>query len=139
MRSKIIQRILDQTPGDVDIFVNWYADLLVRINELIREKGISQTELSKKLNKQPSEISKWLSGGHNFTLRSLAKLSHELGEPLLEVPKRKVKEEIASEDLNNEWMVAQVEEQKIIHITRISKVTPTIIYNPVKQDKYAEC
>lgn len=45
--------------------------------------------MAEKLDKKPSEISKWLSGEHNFTLRSLAKLSAELGEALLEVPKKK--------------------------------------------------
>ena len=81
MRSKVFQRILDNTPKDVDIFVDWYAGLVVRINQLLRENNISK--------KEPSEISKWMSGEHNFTLRSLAKLSAELGEPLMEVPKRK--------------------------------------------------
>lgn len=93
MRSKTLQRILDNTPKDVDIFVDWYADLVVRINQLLREKNITKKELADKLEKQPSEISKWLSGEHNFTLRSLAKLSAELGEPLLEVPKKKVQTE----------------------------------------------
>jgi len=89
MRSKVFQRILDNTPKDVEIFVDWYADLVVRINQLIRENNISKKELAEKMGKKPSEISKWLNGEHNFTLRSLAKLSAELGEPLLEVPKRK--------------------------------------------------
>ena len=89
MRSKIFQEILDETPEDVEIFVRLYADLVVRINQLLREKGISKKELAEKMDKKPSEISKWLSGEHNFTLRSLAKLSVELGEPLLEVPKKK--------------------------------------------------
>lgn len=89
MRSKVLQRILDETPKDVDIFVDLYADLVVRINEILREKGISKKQLAENLDKKPSEISKWLGGEHNFTLRSLAKLSAELDEPLLEVPKRK--------------------------------------------------
>lgn len=89
MRSKVFQRILDNTPKDVDIFVDWYADLVVRINQLLRENDISKKELAEKMDKKPSEISKWLNGEHNFTLRSLAKLSAELGEPLMEVPKRK--------------------------------------------------
>jgi transcriptional regulator with XRE-family HTH domain len=93
MRSKVFQRILDNTPKDVDIFVDWYADLVVRINQLLRDKNITQKELAQKMDKSPSEISKWLSGEHNFTLRSLAKLSAELGEPLLEVPKKKVQTE----------------------------------------------
>jgi transcriptional regulator with XRE-family HTH domain len=89
MRSKVFQRILDNTPKDVDIFVDWYADLVVRINFLLKEKGYTQKDLAEKLDKKPSEISKWLKGDHNFTLRSLAKLQAELGAPLFYVPKTK--------------------------------------------------
>jgi transcriptional regulator with XRE-family HTH domain len=93
MRSKTVDRLLKSTPKDVEIFVDLYADLVVRINQLLREKGITKKELAEKLDKNPSEISKWLGGEHNFTLRSLAKLSAELGEPLLEVPTRKAQTE----------------------------------------------
>lgn len=97
MRSKVLQRILDNTPKDVEIFVDWYAELVVRINELLHERNITKKELAENLNKKPSEISKWLSGEHNFTLRSLAKLSAELGEPLLEVPKKKAQVKFVEE------------------------------------------
>lgn len=89
MRSKTVDRLLKSTPKDVKIFVDLHADLVVRINQLLREKGLTKKELATKLEKKPSEISKWLNGEHNFTLRSLAKLSAELEEQLLEVPKRK--------------------------------------------------
>jgi transcriptional regulator with XRE-family HTH domain len=70
---------------------------VVRINQLLLENNISKKQLADKLDKKPSEISKWLSGEHNFTLRSLAKLSAELGEPLLEVPKKKVQTEFVED------------------------------------------
>lgn len=89
MRSKTVDRLLKNTPKEVEIFVDWYADIVVRINQLLSENKISKKELAENMDKNPSEISKWLGGEHNFTLRSLAKLSAELGEPLLEVPKRK--------------------------------------------------
>jgi transcriptional regulator with XRE-family HTH domain len=89
MRSKVFQRILDKTPEDVKIFTRHYGDLVVRINSLLKEKGYSQKDLAEKLDKKPSEISKWLKGEHNFTLRSLAKLEAELGAPLFYVPKTK--------------------------------------------------
>lgn len=89
MRSKVFQRILDKTPQDVKIFTRHYGDLVVRINSLLKEKGYSQKDLAEKLDKKPSEISKWLNGEHNFTLRSLAKLEAELGAPLFYVPKTK--------------------------------------------------
>jgi len=88
MRSKIAQRIIDETPKEVRIFVRKYGDIVVRINQLIREKGYSQKDLADKLQKRPSEISKWLSGDHNFTLRSLAKLEAELDAEIIYVPKK---------------------------------------------------
>jgi transcriptional regulator with XRE-family HTH domain len=87
MRSKTVDRLLKSTPKDIAFFVDWYADLQVRINYLLHEKGISQKKLAEQMGKKPSEISKWLNGEHNFTLRSLARLSAELGEPLLHIPK----------------------------------------------------
>jgi|SRR5690606_7565736 len=89
MKSKTVERLQKKTPRDIKIFVDWYADLVIRINELLDEKNISRKEIAERLGKQPSEISRWLNGEHNFTLRSLAKLSAELGENLLEVPERK--------------------------------------------------
>jgi transcriptional regulator with XRE-family HTH domain len=89
MRNIIFQEILDETPKDVEIFVRLYADIVLRINELMEEKGLNQRSLAIKLEKQPSEIHKWLNGDHNFTLRSLAKLQAELGDTILEVPSKK--------------------------------------------------
>ncbi|MCU0434373.1 MAG: helix-turn-helix transcriptional regulator [Bacteroidia bacterium] len=85
MRSKVAARILNETPEDVKIFTSWYADIVVRVHEIMREKKITQKSLAEKMDKKPSEISKWLSGEHNFTLRSLAKLEAELGVPILTV------------------------------------------------------
>jgi transcriptional regulator with XRE-family HTH domain len=88
MRSKIAQLILDETPKEVHIFVRKYGDIVVRINQLLREKGFTQKQLADQMKKTPSEISKWLGGDHNFTLRSLAKLEAELGAEIIYVPKK---------------------------------------------------
>jgi len=88
MKSKVAERIMARMPDDVKIFVDRYADIVVRVNQLLKEKRLTQKDLAEKLEKSPSEISKWLGGNHNFTLRSIAKLEAELGETLLYVPKR---------------------------------------------------
>lgn len=41
--------------------------LSAKIADTLKEKNISQKEFAKALGKKPSEISKWLSGTHNFT------------------------------------------------------------------------
>nr|WP_315154064.1 helix-turn-helix transcriptional regulator [uncultured Flavobacterium sp.] len=88
MRSKVAQRILAETPEETKIFARLYADIVVRVNQLLKEKGFSQKDLADKLEKRPSEINKWLVGEHNFTLRSLAKLEAELGDTIINVPHR---------------------------------------------------
>jgi len=88
MKSKVAERMMAKMPEDVKIFVDKYADIVVRINQLLKEKGLSQKSLAEKMDKKPSEISKWLNGEHNFTLRSIAKLEAELGETILYVPSR---------------------------------------------------
>jgi transcriptional regulator with XRE-family HTH domain len=87
MRSKIAQRILNRTPKHTHIFIDKYADIVVLISRLLKSKGITQKQLAENLGKKPSEISKWLSGEHNFTLETICKLEAELGETLLVVPK----------------------------------------------------
>lgn len=89
MRSKITKRILKRTPEDVNIYVKKYADLTVLIHDIMEEKGIKQKDLAIRMDKKPSEISKWLSGAHNFTIQTICKLEAVLGEVLLFVPKRK--------------------------------------------------
>ncbi|MCK9220980.1 MAG: helix-turn-helix domain-containing protein [Bacteroidales bacterium] len=89
MRSKVADRILSKTPEETKIFARLYSDLIMHINRIIKEKGYSQKSLADKMEKSPSEIHKWLSAEHNFTLRSIAKLQAELGEELLIVPVRK--------------------------------------------------
>lgn len=89
MRSKVAQRIQAETPEETKIFARLYADIVVRVNQLLKAKGFSQKDLADKLEKRPSEINKWLVGEHNFTLRSLAKLEAELGETIINVPHRK--------------------------------------------------
>jgi transcriptional regulator with XRE-family HTH domain len=83
MRSKVASRIQEETPEEVRIFVRQYTDIVVRINQLMEARGYTQKQLAEKMSKKPSEINKWLKGNHNLTLKTLAKLEAELGEPII--------------------------------------------------------
>ena len=56
-----------------------------RIYELMTQKGLSKAEFARAVGKRPCEITKWLSGQHNFTLSTLAMLSSFLGQPIVTV------------------------------------------------------
>ena len=88
MKSKIAERIMSKTSEETKLFVKKYGDITVRVYQILKEKGITQKDLAERMGKTPSEISKWLSGEHNFTLRSLTRLEAELGTEIIYVPKK---------------------------------------------------
>ena len=80
---------------DIDIFVDKSYDLSARIHEILKKNGKEQKYLAEKLNKSESEISKWLTGTHNFTLRTLALIESVLKDEVFIVAgKEKIKEEV---------------------------------------------
>ncbi len=64
---------------DIDIFVNKSFDMADRIHALLKMKGMEQKDLANLLGKNESEISKWLTGTHNFTMRTLSTIEQVLG------------------------------------------------------------
>lgn len=101
MKNKLFKSILDNAPKETDIFVEKYTSLVLRINQILKQKGISQKSLAESMDKKPSEISRWLNGGQNLTLRSIAKLEAELGEILIEIPSKSI-----STNYKDEWDVS---------------------------------
>jgi transcriptional regulator with XRE-family HTH domain len=86
MKLKKFHTIIDNTPEDVKEEVNLSMDILERIHELLDEKFDSKQKLlADKLNKSEAEISKWLSGVQNFTIKTLVKLEIAFGEPIIAV------------------------------------------------------
>jgi len=64
-----------------------------RIYEILEEKGMSQKDLALALGKTETEVSRWLSGTHNLTIATIAKISVALGQDILQVvrPLKRVK------------------------------------------------
>jgi transcriptional regulator with XRE-family HTH domain len=74
---------------DVDLFVSQSFDIVDRIHVILAKQGREQKDLAKDLGKKESEISKWMSGTHNFTIKTLAKIEAVLDEPIIQVSKTK--------------------------------------------------
>ena len=58
--------------------------LALKIAHAIEKSGMSKKEFAHRLDKQPSEISKWLSGTHNFTMDTLNDISRVLNIRLVD-------------------------------------------------------
>ena len=52
------------------------------ILDALKASGMSRKEFALKMGRQPSEVTKWLSGRHNFTLDLLAEISVVLSCPI---------------------------------------------------------
>ncbi|MDO4335959.1 MAG: helix-turn-helix transcriptional regulator [Bacteroidales bacterium] len=56
-----------------------------RLDALMKEKGLNRKQLAQAVGKQPNEVTRWLSGEHNFTLATLAMLATFFGKPIISV------------------------------------------------------
>ena len=57
--------------------------IAMKIADALKAQGLSQKDLALKLGKKPSEISKWLTGNHNFTHDTLFDIQEALNINLL--------------------------------------------------------
>lgn len=97
MKSQFVKNMINEIPEDIKLFSSIYAELTLKINEALKSQGLSKKDLAERLEKKPSEISKWLNGEHNFTLRSLCKLQCELGIELIKIPREEDLKELSNE------------------------------------------
>jgi transcriptional regulator with XRE-family HTH domain len=71
--------------------------LAIKIADAIKSTGLKKSEFAKKIKKNNSEISKWLSGTHNFTTDTLLLLQKELGIKLVNSD---IEENVAIKDVH---------------------------------------
>lgn len=55
-----------------------------KIDAALKAKGITKRQFARSMGKSESEVSRWLTGRHNFTLSTIAKIEVALGERLFE-------------------------------------------------------
>ena len=65
--------------------VQMSADIIARIDQILKEKNMTQRDLAKKMGRSEAVISRWTTGFPNLTLKSIAEISTALGEPLIQV------------------------------------------------------
>ncbi len=64
--------------------------MAAKIDDALKAKGMSQKEFASKMGKQPSVVSKWLSGTHNFTADTLMDIQSVLDIELIKREERSI-------------------------------------------------
>lgn len=83
--TQLFDECLATVQNDVKMELDMSFALADKIDMILREKNISQKQLAKRMGKTEAEVSRWLGGTHNFTLRTIAKISDALGVKLLTI------------------------------------------------------
>lgn len=81
-----LENIIDQGKKDNIHFVDKTMDVAHYILSLLEKKGMKQKDLALLLGKKEAEISKWMGGMHNFTLRTIASIEIVLNEQIMIIP-----------------------------------------------------
>ena len=80
-----LNALLGDIPEELTMQTKLSFDISDRIDQLMRQNGLSKKQFAVAMGRRPSEVTKWLSGQHNFTIATIAKLSTFFGEPIISV------------------------------------------------------
>ena len=86
MKSKVnptMEMIRQETPPEVNKQVDLCVAIANRVYDLLEERGMSQRDLARALGKTETEVSRWLSGTHNLTVATIAKMATVLGDDII--------------------------------------------------------
>ena len=82
-KNKKLQERFKHVSKETKALVHFNYEIADRIARILKDKEISQKEFAELMNKSESEISKWLSGTHNFTIETIVKISLALKENVI--------------------------------------------------------
>lgn len=81
--SDSFNKMVADVPSDIKAEINLSFEISDKIYTLMRDRGLSKKQFADSLGRRPSEVTKWLSGQHNFTIATLTMLSTFFGQPII--------------------------------------------------------
>ena len=84
MKTNVVMNsIRKTTPPEVNKQVDLCVEICNRIYKIMEERGMKQRDLAKALGKTETEVSRWLSGTHNMTIATIAKIATILDDNII--------------------------------------------------------
>lgn len=100
MKPNFMQQCYDRfvTPEKQE-FIKLNVEIANRIYDILDERGLSQRDFARMMGKTEAEISRWLSGTHNFTMATIAAINVVLNENVLVVPEKEQYQFVSIKDM----------------------------------------
>lgn len=81
----MLEKELKEIPSDIKRESELTVEIVKRIYDILARKGWSQADLARATHKTEAEVSRWMSGTHNFTIKSIALIESALKERIITV------------------------------------------------------
>ncbi|MCI2082958.1 MAG: helix-turn-helix domain-containing protein [Bacteroidales bacterium] len=88
-KNALFEKCLANVSSEIKEEAGLNIDIANKIYDSLKAKNMTQREFATLMGKKESEISRWLTGDHGFTTKTLAKIQTVLGEPIVEVVKQR--------------------------------------------------
>ena len=85
VQNELFRQCLSTIPEEQKAEFELSFGIAERISEVLKTKNITQKDFANQLHKRESEISKWMTGRHNFTMQTIAKIETALGCKLINI------------------------------------------------------
>lgn len=85
IRNELFRQCLAAIPEEQKAEFELSFGIAERISEVLKAKNLTQKELAKRLHKRESEISKWMTGRHNFTMQTISRIETALNCKIVNV------------------------------------------------------
>jgi transcriptional regulator with XRE-family HTH domain len=137
-QSDAIDNILKEIDPEVEKRIEFRMQLATRIDKARMKMNLSKKQFAAKLSKSPSEISKWLSGTHNFTSDTLFEIQQLLKVELINVEDRPMEEiwhfsvQVAQEELRSSIIPGFTRQNAfsdLFYKSTASKLSESELYN----------
>ncbi len=120
-RNPIFERILTNTSTEVRMEVDFSFQISEKISEILSQKKITQRVFAEMMCKSEAEISRWLQGTHNFTLKTIFAIQKVLGEEIISISKIK--------QTSQQPILLSIKSDALDPFTLSSQSSPTYYFN----------
>ena len=96
-----LQAVISTLPPEVQIRTKLSIAIARRIEHLMVEAHLNKKQFAEALGRRPSEVTKWLSGEHNFTVATLAMIGTYFHKPIIEVGEEDANEDVDANSKEN--------------------------------------
>lgn len=83
--QKFFVDAVNRIPDNINRQVCLSMSVSDKIADILKERGMTQKEFAKGIGRSEAEVSRWISGTHNFTLSTIAKISSYLKEDIIQI------------------------------------------------------